>query len=107
MNGARRQLAFGGDLFQPVPAESSASAAAPTEEPPRKAFLRERFRARCLERAQRDRERKIRGRRGAMSEASSEPDEEMADDEEGDEEMINDEVSEQTRYDVRHELTCG
>ena len=69
--------------------------------------MRERFRARCMERAQRDRERKIRGRRGAMSEASSEADEEMADDEEGDEEMINDEVSEQIRYDVRHELTCG
>lgn len=91
--GQRRHVALGGDLFQPVPAESSSSSVAvPTEEAPRKAFLRERFKARCLERAQKDRERKIRGRRGAMSELSSEGDDEMIDDEEGDEEMINDEV---------------
>ena len=44
-----------------------------------------------MERAQRDRERKIRGRRGAISDASSEGDDEMVDDEDG-EEMINDEV---------------
>ncbi|KAI0719229.1 hypothetical protein C8Q72DRAFT_788826 [Fomitopsis betulina] len=90
--GQRRHVALGGDLFHPVPAESSSSVTAPTEEAPRKAFLRERFKARCLERAQKDRERKIRGRRGAISEPSSEGDDEMIDDAEGEEEMINDEL---------------
>lgn len=70
---------------------SASTSAVPTEEAPRKAFLRERFKARCVERAQRDRERKIKGRRNVMSEASDEGDDDMMDDE-GEEEMINDEL---------------
>ncbi|KZT70502.1 hypothetical protein DAEQUDRAFT_725433 [Daedalea quercina L-15889] len=89
----RRHVALGGDLFSPAPVEASASTSAvPTEEAPRKTFLRERFRARCLERAQRDRERKIKGRRNAMSEASSEGDDEMMGEDEDEEDMINDEL---------------
>ncbi|KZT10330.1 uncharacterized protein LAESUDRAFT_734818 [Laetiporus sulphureus 93-53] len=65
--------------------------ATPTEEAPRTTFLRERFRARCLERAQRDRERKIRRRRG---QDSSDGDDELMDggDEEEEEEFMNDEL---------------
>ncbi|KAH9835239.1 uncharacterized protein C8Q71DRAFT_908407 [Rhodofomes roseus] len=89
----RRRVTLGGDLFQPMPPTASASTpTVPTEEAPRKAFLRERFRARCLERAQKDRERKIQGRRNAISEASSEGEDEMMEDDEDEEEMINDEL---------------
>ncbi|KAI0938667.1 hypothetical protein AcV5_000294 [Taiwanofungus camphoratus] len=63
----------------------------PTEEAPRKAFLRERFRARCIERAQKDRERKIKGKRHASSDASSDGDDLMGEDED-EETIINDEL---------------
>ncbi|CCM04744.1 uncharacterized protein FIBRA_06934 [Fibroporia radiculosa] len=88
----KRRVTLGGEL----PSSSrgiSQAAAVPTEEAPRKAFLRERFRARCLERSQKDRERKIKGRRCAQSDTSSDGDDEVMDnEEEDDEEFINDEL---------------
>lgn len=68
------------------------------EEPPHKAFLRERFKARCLERAVKARERAIRGKR-LKSEVSSDGfdfDEGMdcdeEDEDEVDEDIMKDEV---------------
>lgn len=62
-----------------------------TADDPQKAFLRERFRARCLDRAARDRERKIKGKRYMSSEPSS--DMECEDDDEDETEaVLNDEV---------------
>ncbi|GBE89013.1 hypothetical protein SCP_1500150 [Sparassis crispa] len=66
-----------------------AEAVVPTEEAPRKAFLRERFRQRCIERAQKDRERKIRGKR-YMSDLSSDGADECMDEDDEDEEAIMD-----------------
>lgn len=63
----------------------------PAPEAPQKQFLRERFRARCFERAARDRERKINGKRPMLSEPSSDMECEDEDDEEGDS-LLNDEV---------------
>jgi hypothetical protein len=66
----------------------------PTEEPPRKTMLRERFRARCIERANRDRERVAQGKRRAVELSSDGADEFMdcEDDEEDDETVMNDPV---------------
>ncbi|PCH44911.1 hypothetical protein WOLCODRAFT_165489 [Wolfiporia cocos MD-104 SS10] len=86
----RRKVTVDTDPFAAF--SGSAAAAAATEEAPRKAFLRERFRARCLERAQKDRERKIEGRRRALSEAISDGDDEVMADDEDDEDFINDEL---------------
>jgi hypothetical protein len=64
-------------------------------EEPQKAFLRERFRARCLERAARARAKKIKGKRFVgESEGSSDGYDETMDceNEEGDEDMMQDEV---------------
>ncbi|KAI0072094.1 hypothetical protein K474DRAFT_1678922 [Panus rudis PR-1116 ss-1] len=60
-----------------------------------KAFLRERFRARCVERAVKDRERKIAGKRAAMfSDASSDGFDELMDDADEDDvdAVLNDEL---------------
>jgi hypothetical protein len=67
------------------------------EEAPGKRFLRERFRARCLERALKDRERKISGKRRASDWSSDGPEEMMDyddddDEEDEDESMLNDAV---------------
>ena len=77
-----------------VQGSSTQATSAPTEEPPRKAFLRERLQARCLERAQKKRERAIaQGRRHMSSEPSSDGLEDMMDEDDEDEEnMLNDEV---------------
>ena len=63
-------------------------------EAPRKAILRERFKAKCLERAHHDRARRASGRRGLSSDASSDGfDADMDDaDEDEDMEFLNDEV---------------
>ncbi|EED84869.1 predicted protein [Postia placenta Mad-698-R] len=89
----RRRVTLG-DLSAPRfgPDDTPAKA----EEAPRKTVLRERLRARCLERALRDRERKIAGRRHARSEASSDGDDDIMEDDDDDEEeddeaVINDE----------------
>ncbi|KAI0746868.1 hypothetical protein C8Q80DRAFT_802964 [Daedaleopsis nitida] len=73
---------------------ATAAAGAPTEEPPRNALLRERLKARCIERAQRKRERAIaRGSRHLSSEPSSDGMEDMMDEDSEDEEsMLNDEL---------------
>lgn len=74
---------------------SSTGATGVTEEAPRKAFLRERLKSRCLERAQKKRERAIaRGRRHWSSEPSSDGLDEMMDEDEDEDEdtMLNDEV---------------
>jgi len=61
---------------------------------PQKTFLRDRLKARCLERAVKARERAIRGRRySARSEPSSDDVEMDEDEEEGDEDIMQDEVS--------------
>lgn len=90
----RRRVTLG-DLSAPRfgPDDTPAKA----EEAPRKTVLRERLRARCLERALRDRERKIAGRRHARSEASSDGDDDIMEDDDDDEEdddeaVINDEL---------------
>ncbi|KAI0711271.1 hypothetical protein C8Q76DRAFT_622983 [Earliella scabrosa] len=77
-----------------VQGSSTQATSAPTEEPPRKAFLRERLQARCLERAQKKRERAIaQGRRHMSSEPSSDGLEDMMDEDDEDEEnMLNDEL---------------
>ena len=64
------------------------------EEPPHKTILRDRFRARCLERAVKDRERKIKGKRRASEPSSDGPDETMDwdDEEDDDESILNDNV---------------
>ena len=71
------------------------TSAPPSEEAPRKAFLKERLKARCLERAQKKRERAIaRGSRHLSSDASSDGLEELMDEDDEDEEnMLNDAVS--------------
>ncbi|KAH9942822.1 hypothetical protein B0H21DRAFT_749561 [Amylocystis lapponica] len=61
-------------------------------EPPRKAVLRERFKAKCIERAQRDRERRISGKRYVLSDGSSDGLEDVMDEDEDDESFINDEL---------------
>ena len=64
------------------------------QEAPRKTVLRERFKARCLERAHKDRARKVSGRRGLSSDSSSDgvdADMDVEEDEET-EELLNDEV---------------
>ena len=79
----------------PLPQKSpTAAPGAPTEEPPRNTLLRERLKARCIERAQRKRERAIaRGSRQLSSEPSSDGMEDMMDeDSENEESMLNDEV---------------
>ncbi|KAI0336868.1 hypothetical protein GY45DRAFT_1315557 [Cubamyces sp. BRFM 1775] len=74
--------------------EGSSSGAIPTEEAPRKAFLRERLKARCIERAVKKRERAVaRGSRHLSSEGSSDGVDEMMDEDDEDEEvMLNDEL---------------
>lgn len=65
-----------------------------TEETTGKKLLRDRFRARCLERALKERERKIAGKRRLSDWSSDGPDEMMDfdDDEDEDESMLNDPV---------------
>ncbi|KAI0635253.1 hypothetical protein C8Q77DRAFT_1106940 [Trametes polyzona] len=74
--------------------EGPSSSAVPTEEAPRKAFLRERLKARCVERAAQKRERAIqRGSRHLSSEGSSDGVDEMMDEDDEDEDsMLNDEL---------------
>lgn len=64
----------------------------PTEEAPRNALLRERFRARCIERAQKDREKKIRGKRYMQEPSSDGVDEDMDQDDEDEGALMNDEL---------------
>ncbi|KAI0826530.1 hypothetical protein BC628DRAFT_237963 [Trametes gibbosa] len=73
---------------------AGSGSAVPTEEAPRKAFLRERLKARCIERAVRKRERAIqRGSRHLSSGGSSDGVDEMMDEDEEDEDvMLNDEL---------------
>ncbi|OJT01731.1 hypothetical protein TRAPUB_7787 [Trametes pubescens] len=74
--------------------EGSSSGAVPTEEAPRKAFLKERLTARVIERAARKRERAVqRGSRHLSSEGSSDGADEMMDEDDEDEDtMLNDEL---------------
>lgn len=63
------------------------------DDDPQKAFLRGRFKARCLERAVKARENAIRGRRaGTLSEPSSDDYPMDDDDEEDDDDIMQDEV---------------
>ena len=73
---------------------SSSEGAPATEEPPRKTFLRERLKARCLERAAKKRERAVaRGSHHLSSDRSSDGlDEMMDEDDEEEDSMLNDEV---------------
>lgn len=79
----------------------------PTEEPPRKVILRERFKARCIERANRDRERMARGKRRAIDLSSDGADEFMDEDEEDDEAVMNDPARSETRRCHRNSLTSS
>ncbi|KAI8986897.1 hypothetical protein BD414DRAFT_487405 [Trametes punicea] len=74
--------------------EGSSTGAVPTEEAPRKAFFRERLKARCIERAVKKRERALaRGSRHLSSEGSSDGVDEMMDEDDEDEDsMLNDEL---------------
>ncbi|THH01282.1 hypothetical protein EW026_g1375 [Hermanssonia centrifuga] len=66
----------------------------PTEEAPRKTVLRERFKARCFERASEERERRVKGKRKQSDWSSDGPDDIMdyeQEDDEADEEFMNDE----------------
>jgi len=78
-----------------------------TEEAPGKKFLRERFKARCLERALKDRERKIAGKRRGDGWSSDPPDEDMMDegeeDEDEDEAMLNDAFFSRIMASVKHQ----
>ncbi|KAI1798127.1 hypothetical protein LXA43DRAFT_10069 [Ganoderma leucocontextum] len=73
---------------------SSTEGAAATEEPHRKTFLRERLKARCLQRAAQKRDRALtRGNRHLSSDRSSDGMEEMMDeDDEEEDTMLNDEL---------------
>ena len=62
---------------------------ASSSETPHAKLLRERFRAQCIDRAVRDRERKIRGKRGLPSEPSSDME---CDGEDEPEDLLDDEV---------------
>ncbi|KAI0341448.1 hypothetical protein BDW22DRAFT_1359005 [Trametopsis cervina] len=74
------------------------------EETPGKTFLRERFKARCLERAARDRERKIAGKRRASDWSSDGPDEVMDwEDEDEDVMILNDAFFSRIMASVRHQ----
>ncbi|KAI0777760.1 hypothetical protein BD413DRAFT_519350 [Trametes elegans] len=75
-------------------ASNSKSSAPPTEEAPRKAFLRERLKARCIERAAQKRSRAVaRGSRHMSSDGSSDGVDEMMDEDDEDEDsMLNDEL---------------
>lgn len=65
----------------------------PAEEPPRKVILREQFKARCIERANKDRERRIKGKRRAIELSSDGVDEFMdCEDDEDDEAVMDDPV---------------
>ncbi|KAJ3558889.1 hypothetical protein NM688_g665 [Phlebia brevispora] len=77
------------------------SQSAPTTDDPQKAFLRERFRARCIERAARDRERKIKGKRRMDSEPSSDMELEDEDEDEADA-VMNDELFRRIMASVEH-----
>ncbi|EIW55638.1 uncharacterized protein TRAVEDRAFT_59907 [Trametes versicolor FP-101664 SS1] len=74
--------------------EGSSSGAVPTEEAPRKAFLKERLTARVIERAAKKRERAVqRGSRHLSSDARSDGADEMMDEDDEDEDtMLNDEL---------------
>ena len=68
--------------------------ASPSVEDPQKSFLREKFKARCLERAVRAREKAIRGKRYASNASSDYFDDAMDDDEEeDDDDIMQDEVT--------------
>jgi hypothetical protein len=66
------------------------------DETPQKAFLRERFKAKCIERAQRSRERVVKGKRFAGSDTSSDGFDEMMDcvedEDDDDDDVMQDEV---------------
>ncbi|KAH8097075.1 hypothetical protein BXZ70DRAFT_944181 [Cristinia sonorae] len=85
---------------------SSSRAAVPASdgmEIPRKAVLRERFKAKCVERAQKDRARRVSGKRGLSSDASSDgidADMECGDDD--DDEFLNDELFSRIMKTVNH-----
>ncbi|TFK90336.1 hypothetical protein K466DRAFT_484937 [Polyporus arcularius HHB13444] len=90
-SGAYGKRRHSSDTF--VQGSSTQATSAPSsEEPPRKAFLKERLQARCIERAQKKRERAIaRGSRHLSSDASSDGLDELMDEDDEDEEvMLND-----------------
>ncbi|KAI0674399.1 hypothetical protein C8Q78DRAFT_966526 [Trametes maxima] len=80
--------------YGPGNAEASSSGTVPTEEAPRKAFLRERLQSRVIERAAQKRERAVaRGSRHMSSDGSSDGVDEMMDEDDEDEDsMLNDEL---------------
>lgn len=94
MYGMRRGAFVQGSSTGMFGGNGGGSPVGPTEEPPRKTFLRERLKARCIERAVQKRERaKARGSRHMSSEPSSDGVDEMMDEDDEDEEcMLNDEV---------------
>lgn len=63
--------------------------AGPSEEPTRTTMLRERFKARCIERANQERQRRINSKRREIDLSSDGPDE-LMDDEEDDEAVLDD-----------------
>ncbi|KAI0694197.1 hypothetical protein BC835DRAFT_1415451 [Cytidiella melzeri] len=90
-------------LSAPPPRLESSETA---EEAPGKKFLRERFKARCLDRAVKDRERKISGKRRASDWSSDGPDEMMDwddEDEDEDESMLNDAFFSRIMASVKHQ----
>jgi hypothetical protein len=84
---ARSITSSGGSVFRGGVASTSV-------EDPQKAFLREKFKARCFERAARAREKAIRGKRYASEASSDGFDDAMDDDddEEDDDDIMQDEV---------------
>lgn len=89
LSSSSRRVSTGTIPFALSQVEPQAS----TEEPPRKTILRERFKARCIEKANQDRARKINGKRRAMDLSSDGFDELMdCEEEEDDEEVMNDPV---------------
>ena len=87
-SGARSITSSGGSVFRGGVASVSAAI-----DDPQKAFLREKFKARCFERAARAREKAIRGRRYAGETSSDGFDDVMDDDEEeDDDDIMQDEV---------------
>ncbi|EJF63758.1 hypothetical protein BD309DRAFT_1002264 [Dichomitus squalens] len=90
---SRRRSSYTPSIFVQGSSTQGASSSAPTEEPPRKTFLRERLKARCLERAAQKRERALaRGSRHLSSDRSSDGIDEMMEDDEEEEVMLNDEL---------------
>ncbi|KAG5652640.1 hypothetical protein H0H81_004252 [Sphagnurus paluster] len=80
---ARAVGSSGGPVFG-----SGGSVATPTAEDPQKTFLRQKFKAKCLERATKAREKAIKGRRYHNETSSDGFDESMDDDDEEDDDSI-------------------